>query len=843
VDSTSGQNNTPPLSRRDRLREFFKRPWIQRSAIAAVSLFVILVVVAIIWIIRLDRNISERFAEKRFAPPIEFYSSPEEIRPGSRYPSALLEEVFTRKAYIKRSFGQSMRGGDYAIWSGGECLQHLGDTVAPTATPEPSLDAAIAEATPIPGQAAPQTFTAQSIARCVVFVNRGKSKPGSNAEERAQIIALTTDGSVVGVYDKDSRQTLEHGLIEPELFAQYYGDKPVLRNVVTISSGDVPPLCLNALLAIEDDKFYEHPGISFTGLLRAVYTNLRSGRKAQGGSTITQQLVKNYFLTDERTFKRKFVEIAMAFLVERHATKDDILETYINLIYMGQNGPFEVRGFAAASQHYFGKPLRTLNLPECALLAGVLNGPGVYNPVRHPDRALKRRTLVLNRMRELKYIDEATEAQANATPLPAEPERSLTEPAPYYVQAVRRELESRGVETENGARIYTGLNLRAQEAAHLAVRQGLDRLETTNPFIKKIKATGKNLEAVLISANPVTGEIQALVGGRGFTATQYNRAIDAHRQVGSIMKPLVYLTAFENNDASGQPYSPLSLLPDKATTHRFEGQKWTPKNFDGKYNGDVPVYYALKESLNAATVNLGMEVTPDRIIETARALGVVSKLKPLPSITLGAFELTPLEVLQTYSSIANFGKRVPLSLVERIEDLNGNEIFTFTPAVDQAAPPDATAELIGSMKQAFVSGTARGARLSGFTHPAAGKTGTTNDQKDAWFAGFTPSHVAIAWVGYDDNTGHKLTGGSGAVPLWTSYMKAYASTFPNEDFPWPDGTEAVTFTPEQMVAFGTPEKDFAKEPTPVTLVFKAGLAPKVPESTDGAVAPAEEDAQ
>ncbi len=791
--------------------------------IAIVSLVGVIVIVGIVWLIRLDRNIAQRFAEKRFAPPIEFYSAPEEIRAGSRYPANLLEDVFVRRAFVKRDFSQSMRGGDYSIWSGGDCLQHLGEVIA-TATPEPSLDAQM-------NDTAAAAVTAQSIVKCVVFVNRGtaNSAPVTNpTEERAQIIALAADGTVVGVYDKESRQTLPHGTIEPELFAQYYGDKPVLRNVVTIAGGDVPPICLNALLAIEDDKFYEHPGISFTGLLRAVYTNLRSGRRAQGGSTITQQLVKNYFLTDERTFKRKFIEIAMAFLVERHASKDDILETYINLIYMGQNGPFEVRGFAAASQHYFGKPLRTLNLPECALLAGVLNGPGVYNPIRHPDRALKRRSLVLQRMRELNFIDEAREKDALATPLPTQPERSLTEPAPYYVQAVRRELDGRGIDLENGARIYTGLNLRAQEAAHLAVRQGLDRLETTNKFIKSIKEKGKSLEAVLISVNPSTGSIQALVGGRGYTATQFNRAIDAHRQVGSVMKPIVHLAAYESGVApDGGPYTPLTLLKDEATTHKFEGQVWTPKNYGGKYNGDVPMYYALKESLNAATVNLGMSVTPEKVVETARALGVTSNLKPLPSITLGAFELSPLEVLQTYSSIANFGKKVPVTLIERVVDLNGGELFTHLTSVDQVAPADADAELIGAMKQAFVSGTARGARLSGFTHPAAGKTGTTNDEKDAWFAGFTPSHVAIVWVGYDDNTKHKLTGTSGAVPMWTQYMKSYASTFPNEDFAWPEGTETVTFSLDQLVAFGLPEKDLEKNDGPVTLVFKQGQAPHV----------------
>ena len=360
---------------------------IKIALISIASLVTLTIIAVIVWVVNLDHNISQRFAEKRFAPPIEFYSASEQIRAGSKFPAATLEALFARKSYVKRQFSQSMNAGDYSSWSGDECRGLLGDAVAPKATPDPSLDQALSSQ-------APQTdsLTSASIARCLVFVNRGHAVAGSNfasLDDRAQVVALTSDGTVVGVYDKDSRQALPFGMIEPELFAQYYGDKPVLRNVITIASGEVPPLCLNALLAIEDANFYEHSGISVTGLARAINLSLRPGHRAQGGSTITQQLVKNYFLTDERTFKRKITEIAMAFLVERHASKDDILETYINLIYMGQNGVFEVRGFSAASQHYFGKPLRDLNLPECALLAGVLNGPGVYDPVKHADRAFK----------------------------------------------------------------------------------------------------------------------------------------------------------------------------------------------------------------------------------------------------------------------------------------------------------------------------------------------------------------------------------------------------------------------------------------------------------------------
>jgi penicillin-binding protein 1B len=783
----------------NRIAEFFRRPLVKRLLIAFVALVALGVVALVIWIANLDREVAKRFAEKRFAPPLEFYSSAEKISAGDKFPAADLEQLFVRKSYTRRDFSQSMSPGDYSSWSGDECRSNLGLISQPA-----------------DGSAS----GAASIVRCIVFVNRGST------DGHGEIVAVTKDGVVIGVYDRDTKQTLTQATIEPELFAQYYGDTPVLRNVMTISSGEVPPLCLNALIAVEDAHFYEHSAISFTGLLRAFVTNLRSGHTQQGGSTLTQQLVKNYFLTPERTLKRKIKEIILAFLVEEHISKDDILETYINLIYMGQNGPFEVRGFSAGAQHYFGKPLRDLNLPECALLAGVLNGPGVYDPVKHPDRATKRRAKVLERMRDLGYIDETKQKEANAYALPSRPVRSLTEPAPYFVQAVRRELDNQKITLEDGARVFTTLNLRAQEAAQQAVRQGLDRLETTNKTIIKIKeTTKKSLEAVLVSADPETGHIQALVGGRGFTATQYNRATDSHRQVGSVMKPFVFLTAYESLTPQGDAYTPFTTLADEPTTHKFEGQTWTPKNFEGKYNGNVPMYYALKESLNAATVNLGMAVGVTNVIETAKRVGVTSKLQPYPSVFLGAFEIGPLEVLEAYSTLARFGQKTPLTLISEVTDLSGKELYRVDSAHEQVVAPDAVAELIGNMKQTINSGTGRGAKLAGFINPAAGKSGTTNDQKDAWFAGFTPSHVAVVWVGYDDNTPHKLTGGSGAVPIWTQYMKAYAASMAATDFKWPAGVETRVFTNEELQSHGVPETDAKKVLDPVELVFKTGQAP------------------
>jgi penicillin-binding protein 1B len=798
----------------NRITEILRRPLVKRFVLAFVALVTLGVVILIVWIVNLDREVAKRFAEKRFAPPLEFYSAAEAIAPGDKFPAADLEQLFVRKAYTKRSFSQSMSPGDYSAWTGDECRSHLGLVPQPA---DPSLDQSLEE------NKGP-SYGAESIARCLVFINRGST------DGRGEIVALAQDGIIIGIYDRDTRQTLPHATIEPELFAQYYGDTPVLRNVVTISSGEVPPLCLNALIAVEDAHFYEHSAISFTGLARALITNLRSGHTQQGGSTLTQQLVKNYFLTPERTLRRKLKEIVLAFLVEEHISKDDILETYINLIYMGQNGPFEVRGFSAGSQHYFGKPLRDLNLPECALLAGVLNGPGVYDPVKHPDRAQKRRAKVLERMTELGYIDANKQRDANAFPLPSRPQRSLTEPAPYFVQAVRRELDAQKISLEDGARIYTTLNVRAQEAAQQAVRQGLDRLETTNKTVVKIKeTTKKSLEAVLVSADPESGHIQALVGGRGFTATQYNRATDSHRQVGSVMKPFVYLTAYESLTPQGESYTPLTPLSDEPTTHEFEGQTWTPKNYGGKYNGTVPMYYALKESLNAATVNLGMAVGVANVIETAKRVGVTSKLQPYPSVFLGAFEIGPLEVLEAYSTIARFGQKTPLTLISQVTDLSGHELYRVDPAHEQVVAPDAAAELVGTMKQTINSGTGRAAKLSGFTNPAAGKSGTTNDLKDAWFAGFTPAHVAVVWIGYDDNTPHNLTGSSGALPIWTQYMKSYASTMAPLDFKWPEGVVTRTFSSEELQTYGVPETDAKKVLDPVELVFKTGQAPPPPQ--------------
>ncbi len=638
-----------------------------------------------------------------------------------------------------------------------------------------------------------------------------------------QIVAFGENGQTVVATFRGTRPLpSESVVLEPELFAQYYGDRPILREEVPL--GYTPANCLNGLLAVEDVNFLEHSGVSVTGIARAAFSALRSGHLSQGGSTITQQLVKNYFLTDERTLRRKLTEMAMALLLEGRFNKDKILETYINTIYMGQNGVFEVRGWGSAARHYFGADLRDLNLPQCALLVAVVNGPGVYDPFTKPDKALKRRTKVLDDMLKHGFTDEAKANEAKAAPLPARPERGLTEPAPYFVQTVRRQLRDRSIDESEGLRIYTSLNLRAQEAAYQAVRQGLEKLEKNYPVVKKLKVQGKNLEAILLAADPMTGQVQALVGGRGFKTSPFNRAFDSHRQVGSVMKPIVFLTALEKADENGNAYTPVTILKDEAFTHKYQGQKWSPHNYDGKFNGEVPMYYALKESLNAATASLGLSIGLSDVVDVARRLGIESKIDPFPALSLGAFELYPWEVLQVYSTLARLGEMTPITFLLRVESLGGDLYYEHEVKHEQAVAPDIAAELVGIMKQTMISGTARSVTLSGFKHPAAGKTGTTNDKKDAWFAGFTPSHTALVWVGYDDNTSHHLTGASGAVPIWINYMKSYGTSLPAGDFPWPEGTEMVSVSPEQQSALGVPLKE-GETPAPVQLIFKRGQVP------------------
>ena len=477
---------------------------------------------------------------------------------------------------------------------------------------------------------------------------------------------------------------------------------------------------------------------------------------------------------------------------------------------------FKSSVFPAASEYYFGKPIQSLELPECALMAAVLNSPGIFDPFAKPENAWKRRNLVLDKMVEHSFIRADEAEAAKKTSLPQRNSVNVSETAPYYIDAVQKEMNKLSIPPQ-GMHIFLGLDLQAQSTAQKTVHDQLAKLEQENKTVKGLKEKGKSLEAVLVSADNLTGLIQAIVGGRGYKLTQFNRAVDGHRQVGSVMKPFVYLAALESMQASGKPYTPVSLLHDSRFTYQYQGQSWSPENYGKKYFADVPMYFALKSSLNCATASLGLEVGLGKIIAAAQAAGVESPLQEVPSLTLGAFELSPKEVLQIYSTLANLGQKRKLRTLRYVTNEFGGVVYESANSQESALPAEPTAQLVSMLKQTIASGTARAAYLQGFTLPAAGKTGTTSDYKDSWFSGFTPYLTTVVWVGYDDNTSHGLTGASGALPIWTTYMKSQAVQYPADDFVWPSSLVKV--------AVPLLNEDPKEKGPPVELLFVKGSEP------------------
>jgi penicillin-binding protein 1B len=744
------------------------------------ALFAVLIVGGIAlgtWLMRLDAEVKEKLQTKKFLPPTEYYSAPESFFVGTQLNPTQLNELFVARHYRLRTTDQKLFPGDFIPLSQTECS---------TFTPEP-----------LPAETA----------SCLIFNPQFTGDP-EQKENSLQLIIWDAAGQIIQLRKGNPLQVTTVVGLEPQLVAQFIGNEPILQTPMAL--GEMPTLCLKAVLAIEDAQFLEHSGVSLTGIGRAMLKNTFGAGPKQGGSTITQQMVKNYFLTSERTFKRKFTEFFMSLILENHASKDEILETYLNIIYLGQNGPFQIRGFGSASQYYFEKPIQNLNIGECALLAAIVNSPGLFDPFHKPENALKRRKMVITRMKDLEFISPQEADAATAQALPVAQKTSISETAPYYLHAANKQLQEMGIKIE-GLRIFTGLDLNSQKQAQEAVRNQLSALESENKKIKGLKAKGLTLEGVLLAANNITGLVASVVGGRSYRLTQFNRATEGHRQVGSIMKPFVYLTALRQGELNGKIYDPVTPLKDEKFSYRFDRQSWSPDNYGKKYFGEVPAYFALKNSLNAATASLGLEVGLDKIIETARLLGVKSNLEKLPSITLGAFELYPMEVLESYVALARLGSHIPLSFVRAVTTPEGKVLYQFSPSAEQRIDASATASLVSMMKQTIQSGTAQLVNIKGFTQPAAGKTGTTSDYKDAWFAGFTPYLTSVVWIGYDNNTPHGLTGASGPVPIWTDYMRNVSSLFPKTDFPWPESTEKLNWTEADGVKQRTIDLIFRKD--------------------------------
>ncbi|MGZ3748006.1 MAG: transglycosylase domain-containing protein, partial [Pseudobdellovibrionaceae bacterium] len=594
----------------------------------------------------LSEEMDQKLEAKRILLPTEYYAAPYRFYTPSLQNVDKAEKALQLQNYRTRDFQQRLLPGDYLKSNALECrtLYRIPEDL--------------------------------NFSSCLAFV-KNDVDPGQ-VQNNIHLLLFNNENQLQQIFKTFPLEPISEVSLEPPLIAQYLGVDPIMQEEQPL--GKVPPFCSNGVMAIEDPTFLEHKGVNYRGIIRALVKNLTSGRAAQGGSTITQQLVKNYFLTNEKTLKRKLQEFVMAYMLESKFNKDQVLETYLNIIYMGQNGPFQVRGFGAAARFYFNKELSALNLSECSLLAAVVNGPGVYNPFKQPVKAFNRRNLVLSKMVEHGFITEADAEAAKKEPLPTAPPRLATETAPYYLDAVRKQLQAQNIETV-GAKIYTAMNLESQQFAQEALKNHLEKLEKENKLIKKQKEKGQILEGALLSAEASTGLIQVAVGGRNYRLTQFNRAIEGHRQAGSTMKPFVYLAALESKDKEGKDFTPISPLKDEKFTIKYEGQSWSPSNYGNESFGTIPMFFALKNSLNIPTAALGLEVGLDKIINITQSLGVTSPLKAVPSVTLGAFELYPKEVLQAYISLSRMGQKPDLSFVSKVVDAKGEEVYHFTPRI------------------------------------------------------------------------------------------------------------------------------------------------------------------
>jgi len=582
---------------------------------------------------------------------------------------------------------------------------------------------------------------------------------------------------------------------------------------VLVRLNQVPNHLVQALLAMEDRNFQSHHGFDLRGMARAAVNFVR-GRGLQGGSTLTQQLVKNFFLTPERTVQRKVTEFIMAVLLELHYDKSEILETYLNEIYLGQDRDRAIHGIGLASLHYFGKTIEHLTLAESALLVGMVKGPAIYDPYRHPQRALERRNTVLRETRDQGHATMKEYAAARAAGLGLKPKASMgTSPHPAFLDLVHRQLrrdyDEADLRTE-GLRVFTTLDPRVQAAAERVLERKLAQYDREKRF------GPSGLEGAIIVTDSQTGEVQALVGGRDARYRGFNRALDAARPVGSLLKPVIYLTAL----AEPSRYTLVTPIDDGPFVWKSRGAPdWEPQNYDRVFHGTVQLRTALAQSYNAATARLGTEIGVERVLATVKRLGIERRLKPFAATLLGAVELSPLEVAQMYQTIASSGFRAPLRAIREVTTQDGRPLKPYSLEVEQVFPAAPTYLLTAAMQGIVREGTAQS--LANWLPPesaVAGKTGTTDEQRDAWFAGFTGDRLAVVWIGYDDNRAAKLSGAAAALPIWGELM---AGLGPEPLAPpRPDGIENVLIDPQSglladLLCPGALELPFAQGSAPV----------------------------
>lgn len=722
----------------------------------------------------LQQEVVERFSGKRWSIPSLVYSDSTTIYPGQKTDDIGLFQRLARLNYHRVDPGQVTSRGEY------------------------SFD--------------------EQRGRLQIFLHSFRY-PYSQFPGELISMRISPVRTVIGITDDATHQTIYSVELEPELLGAIFQGDWEQRRLVPL--GEIPPGMIDAVLAAEDHRFYEHHGIDLVRTAKAAWIDLTAHHVVQGGSTLTQQLMKNFFLTSKRDWHRKVTEALMAYIAERRYSKDEILENYLNDIYLGQRGKEGIYGIWEASQFYFSKEPRDLSIAEMATIAGMIRSPNHFNPIRHAEAAHLRRNEVLGSMLQDGYISKAAYDQAVVEPIRAREPYLETNDAPYFVDYVKHELAERyppSVLTGEGLRVFTTLDVHMEKQAEAAIDENLARLEEKHHALAR-KEKSDQLQSCLLAIEPQTGKIRAMVGGRDYRQSQFNRVTQSKRQPGSAFKPITYLAALQETlDGGPEHYLPTSYIEDTPFTWNYGTMSWTPKNFKNRYFGRVTLQFALEESLNSATARLADSVGLDRLLAMAEKLGF-DKLPPYPSMVLGGIEVSPLQLAQMYAILANEGLDAPFYAVTAVVDQHGAVIQGHELQPQQVLSPELAYTIDYMLEQVINHGTGIGARRAGFTRPAAGKTGTTNDSKDAWFAGFTPDLMAVVWTGFDQKEALGLTGAEASLPAWTSFMKQATASRPALDFVAPAGIVTAKVDPTTGYLAGP------NCPSSVTGVFPAALAP------------------
>lgn len=615
-------------------------------------------------------------------------------------------------------------------------------------------------------------------------------------EDPDHLVEITCSGNAIhSIVDAETGTELETFTLKPKLLSNAIGDDREKRRFV--SYRELPNVLIDAVLAAEDKRFFSHSGVDPVRIIKALIVDIREGGMIQGASTLTQQFVKNYFLTPERTWRRKLTDAYMAILLEKKLSKEQIFELYSNEVYLGQIGTFSIVGFGQAANAFFDKNVRDLTLEEAATIAGIITAPNRHTPLRYKERAKARRNLVLDQMADDQMISSEECDEAKSKPLSVKPAITLDySDAPYFVDYVQDLLvESHGetVLSDSGFRVFTTLDTNLQKAAIESIQEGISELDKHFSELDPPIPPG-TVQASLIAVDPKNGHILAMAGGRDYGDSQFNRITQSRRQPGSIFKPFVYAAALETAYSSLTPMTAASAVLDEPTRFAFEDLEYKPGNFKGQYLGQVTLRQAITRSLNIATIKIAEQVGFMKVAELGQRLGLKELIEPYPAMAIGSFEVTPLEMVRAYTAFANEGLLSELTSVLKIDDRNGNSVFIAEPKSQQVLTPEIAFLITSLLESVMNQGTGYGVRARGFHLPAAGKTGTSHD---GWFAGYTPDLLCIVWVGFDDNRELNLSGAQSALPIWTDFMKRAIHLRPlkGERFPLANGIVEVVIDP------------------------------------------------